>query len=196
MRVIKIGLLCAALGAGAGSAWAGHPQERNGFWFGVGAGYGSAGQSCDDCDDSGRESGVTGFAKLGGRLSDRVLLGAEMNVWTKEEDGVSLNLYNAAATVTFYPKASSGFFLKGGAGISFVDADFKDGSVRTTVDLGTGLGLIAGAGYDVRVAKNFSVTPAFNYYWGSPGDLKVGSQTVVTGFKHNVLDFNVGVTFH
>ncbi|HKZ32150.1 MAG TPA: hypothetical protein VJ648_07310, partial [Vicinamibacteria bacterium] len=111
------------------SAWAGHPQERQGFWIGFGGGYGSAyGEAdCQDCDGGDREGSFTGFLKLGGTLNDRVLLGVEGNAWVKEQDGLTLTLGSFTGTVTFYPQASSGFFLKGGVGLSYVDTEFGDG---------------------------------------------------------------------
>ena len=62
------------------SAWAGHPQDRQGFWIGFGGGYGSAEASadCEGCSGD-REGSFTGFIKLGGTLNDRVLLGVEGN---------------------------------------------------------------------------------------------------------------------
>lgn len=197
MRFMKIGLLCCVLSlAGAGSAWAGRPQERKGVWFGLGGGYGSANATCDGCDRGGRESGGTGFLKLGGTLNQRVLLGGEFNLWTKDEDGVALNLYNFSATVTFYPRASSGFFVKGGLGASWVETELRDGSTTTTEKLGTGLGLLVGAGYDLRIARKISITPGLNYYYGQPGELKIDGETAFSNWRHNVVDISIGVTFH
>jgi hypothetical protein len=171
-------------------------QERSGFWIGFGGGVGSAGVSCDDCEGGDRETAAVGYVKLGGTLSERVLLGAEVNLWSKEQEGVTLNLYDAVATLTFYPQPTSGFFLKGGVGASFLDTEFRDDDTRVTVDLGTGLGVLAGAGYDIRVGRRISITPAVNYWYGWPGDIKLGGETVFTSWRQNVVDFTVGVTFH
>jgi hypothetical protein len=177
----------------ASAASAAHPQERQGFWIGLGGGYGSAKATCDDCEGD-REGAGAGYLKMGFTLNERLLLGGEFNLWTKSEDDVTLNLYNATATLTFYPKAESGFFLKGGVGASFVDTEFDDGDI--TADLGSGLGLLAGVGYDWRLGRNVSVTPAFNYWYGSPGDLVIGGETLATNWKQNVFDITIGVTFH
>lgn len=196
-RWIVVCLSAVSWVASASPASAGlHPQERHGFWIGVGGGLGSADATCDDCGEGDRENGGVGYLKLGGTLSERLLLGGEMNVWTKEQEGVTLNLYNATATLTFYPQASSGFFLKGGVGVGFVDTQIRENSTTITVDMGTGLGLLAGAGYDLRVGKNISITPAVNFWYGQPGDLKFGSETLASNWKHNVVDFTVGITLH
>ena len=176
-------------------AWAGHPQERRGFWIGIGAGYGSAGIDCDDCDTSEREGSLTVFFKLGGTLNDHVLLGVETNGWIKEIDTTTLTLGSVTGTVTVYPQASSGFFLKAGVGGSWVNTEERFGSVTVSLDK-VGWGVLAGAGYDVRVGKNISITPSVNYYFGEPGDLVFENEPVIRGFKQNVVDFVVGITFH
>lgn len=63
-------------------------------------------------------------------------------------EGVSLNLYNISGTVTFYPGASSDFFLKAGAGLALVD------------DLGTGFGVLGGIGSGpLRMSRTGRATP-------------------------------------
>lgn len=175
-------------------AWAGHPQERQGFWIGFGGGYGTADASCDDCEGEGREGSYTGFVKLGGTLNERVLLGVEMNLWMKEEDDVTLTLGSMTGTVTFYPQASSGFFLKAGVGASFVDTDFYVGTLSVTTSK-TGWGVLAGLGYDLRVGRNVSLTPSVNFYYGQPGDLVFDGEELL-GWKQNVVSFELGITFH
>jgi hypothetical protein len=195
--VRKQWLGCFALGAVwllASSASAGHPQDRQGFWIGLGGGYGSADASCDDCEGGEREGSFTGFVKLGGTLNERVLLGVETNLWMKEEEDVTLTLGSFTGTVTFYPQASSGFFLKAGFGASYVDTDFNLGTLSVTVSK-TGWGVLAGIGYDLRVGRNVSLTPSVNYYYGQPGDLAFDGEELLN-WKQNVVSFEIGITFH
>jgi len=105
-------------------------------------------------------------------------------------------VYNGSFTITFYPWASSGFFIKGGAGLSIVDMDVFEGTKLVTVDLGDGFGAIAGIGYDLRIRRNMSITPVCNFYLGWPGDLRVGLEPVARNWKFNVLELSVGITFH
>ena len=184
--------LASASAASAGS----HPQERHGFWIGLGGGVGSANATCDDCGSGDRETGVAGYVKLGGTLNKHLLLGGEVNVWSKEQEGVTLNFGNFAATLTLYPQPASGLFIKGGVGLSLVYTEFREGSTTVTVDPGYGLGLIAGAGYDFRVKKNISITPAVNFWYGKPGNVPHDGEPFFTNWKQNVVDFTVGVTFH
>jgi hypothetical protein len=189
-----VGLL---LALGSSPAWAGHPQERHGFWIGFGAGYGSAAASAD-CDGCGgnRVGSVSGFLKLGGTLNKNVLLGVETNVWVKDQgDNTTLTLGAFTGTVTVYPQATGGFFLKGGLGTSYVSSDFQEESFSSSIEK-FGWGFLVGAGYDLRVARNISLTPCVNYHYGKPGDIRLQGVTVLPGWKQNVVSVELGVTFH
>ena len=175
-------------------------QDRQGFWFGVGGGYGSAGIRCDDCDDSGREGSGAFYLKGGWTVNPNVLVGGEFNFWSKEtqldpEFKAAINMYNFSGTVTLYPKADAGFFVKGGAGVAVIDADISGLGSSMTIDLGTGFGFIVGAGYDIPLGRRVAITPAVNYWYGAPGDLKAMGTTLISNFKQNVFDVTIGITF-
>jgi hypothetical protein len=175
---------------GVSAAAAQHPQVRQGFWIGFGFGYGSSNVSCDGCGSSSRESGGAGFIKLGGTLSDKVLLGGEINAWTKSTGGVTAELGNVSFAGYLYPQPKSGFFVKGGVG--FASTRLHNSGTASA----TGFGFVMGLGYDIRVGTNISITPVGNFYFGSDGDLKESGTTLETGWKHNVYDFGLGITFH
>ena len=165
---------------------------RRGFWLGFGGGLGSADATCDACIAGKRENGVVGYFNLGGTTHDRLLLGAEVNLWSKDHEGVTLNLYNILATATIYPQPSSNYFLKVGAGGAFIDTDIHQDSRTITVDLGNGLGLLVGAGYDFRVWTKASVTAGANFWYGR----KFASDKSPGTWKQNVVDVTLGITFH
>jgi opacity protein-like surface antigen len=184
----------ACLGAAGLSAQ--RPQTREGFWIGFGFGGGSAGRSCNlVCDSLSRETGFSGYLKIGGTLSPKILLGGESTGWTKSESGTTVQLGNLSAAAYFYPAPATGFFLKGGPGFSVYMAD--DG---TDKESGSGFGFLLGAGYDLRVSTNISITPVVSYYFGSIGDVEFSGSTSGTtqgfGLKQNVFDFQLGITFH
>ena len=191
VRMLWVGAVAAlaALTAAAPPLAGQRPQTREGFWIGFGFGAGSARETCDGCGDT-TVTGATGFVKLGGTLNDKVLLGGELMVWTKDYNPGTETLGSATFIVQYYPAVRSGFFVKGGVGFS--DYDFRNGASVT----GAGPGITLGVGYDIRVARNFSITPTIDFWGGSPGDLKSGSSTVATGWKQTVADFNLSVTFH
>lgn len=132
------------------SGSAARPQSRGGFWFSGGLGVGSLG--CEDCDE--REvSGMADIA-LGGTLGDRLLLGAALSGWSKEEDGATLTVSTLEARVRFYPIAEKGFYLTGGLGLGTIRAEFDRFDESEN-----GLGLTLGLGWDIRVGRNVSITP-------------------------------------
>lgn len=168
-----------------------YPQRREGFWIGFGLGYGSANVTCDSCQSGSRVGGVTAFVKLGGTPSPNFLIGGAINGWAHSDGRVTETISNVTASVYFYPEVRSGFFVTGGLGFSNYHVD-SDPSFD-----GTGWGFTAGAGYDVRVGRNVSLTPTVNFLYGGVGDVnQAGIGTVITGWKQNVVDFGLGVTFH
>jgi len=166
------------------------PQTREGFWISFGLGYGSAGISCDQCGTTNRQSSFTSYLRLGGTLNPRVLLGGDIVGWTKSSSGTATTLGTVTASALFYPQPASGFFLKGGVGFAVYDE--TDGQ---KVD-GAGVGVIVGAGYDIRVGRNISLTAFGDFLIGSVGELQSSGSTVATGWKENLFHFGLGVTFH
>jgi hypothetical protein len=165
----------------ATTAFAQHAQTRQGFWVGGGMGYGSMGLSCESCVDVGREGGLSGYAKLGGSLRQNILLGVELNGWTKSEGGATVTMGNMSAAAYWYPMETQGLFVKGGGGYSVLSVDA--GTSGSADD--SGFGILAGVGYDVRVGRNLSITPVANWFRGG-----------FDGGSANVLQFGVGVTSH
>jgi len=164
-----------------------HPQTRQGFWIGFGLGFGSLGLSCNGCSSINRESGVSGFLKMGGTVSDKLLLGGESNGWTKDIGGTRVTAGNLSFTAYYYPAPASGLFLRGGLGFASYQEQGESGAV--------GFGLTFGAGYDIRVGTNMSITPVANFSWGNVGDAHSGGG-VIPGTKENVFQVGLGVTWH
>jgi hypothetical protein len=173
MRNFAIALLLTALAATPASAQ-GNPQTRQGFWISFGVGAGSL--SCDDCGDE-SETGTNLNLRMGGTLSQKFILGGELNFWTKTEGDVSLTSGHMGPVVLFYPSATGGFFLKGGLGIA-----------STSLELGSftfdeqGIGVTLGLGYDARVGKNFALTPYFDILSGSYDGATISQVAFGLGF--------------
>ena len=152
MRKVVLALLCTAVLSLPAHAQA-NPQTRQGFWIAFGFGAGSL-----DCEDCGSEwdsqSGLSFDLRMGGTLSQKLLIGGEITGWTKTEGDVTATVGNIGPVLMFYPSANGGFFLKGGLGLATASVDF--GSV-TYDEQGTGITL--GLGYDARVGRGFALTP-------------------------------------
>jgi hypothetical protein len=179
MRTL-LGTLALLLSLGASPLAAQHAQTREGFWVGAGMGYGSLGLSCEGCASVDRTGSVSGYVKLGGTLRQNILLGVEMNGWTKSEGAGRVTMGNLSGAAYWYPMANQGLFFKAGGGYSNLSAD--DG-VNSASD--GGFGVLGGLGYDIRAGRNLSITPVANWYRGKFNN---GSA--------NVLEFGVGVTSH
>lgn len=166
------------------------PQTRQGFWIAFGLGYGSADLTCDGCTFD-REGGGVGHIRLGGTLNPKVLLGGDVTAWTKEKDGVTFTAGNVSMVVLYYPMLEGGLFVKGGAGFSSIMIEVGGQQVD-----GASFGLSGGLGYDIRVGRNISITPLFDFLYAGSQDLQYQSQTVLPGVSGNTFSFSVGVTFH
>ena len=191
MRTARLVTLLAVFSCAASAARAQYPQRRDGFWIGFGLGYGSANITCDNCGRGPRTDGITGFVKLGGTPSRNLLVGGAINTWFHSNSSATEALTSLTASLYLYPAARSGFFVTGGLG-------FSNYHVNSTPSFdGTGWGFTAGAGYDIRFGRDVSLTPVVNYVYGAVGDVnQSGVGRYATGWKQNVVELGLGVTFH
>ena len=162
MQAIRTTALLAALVMGAASMQAQTTEQRHrGFWigFGLGAGWSNEGAA-----------GGTLYARLGGTLSQKWLLGGEMIGWGRRETvdtpfgatDITTGRGNATFTTLFYPLSTGGLYLKGGVGFAWVEYS----TAVQDLDLSTdqqGLGTTFGLGYDIRLGNNIYLVPAFDW---------------------------------
>ncbi|HEU5154229.1 MAG TPA: outer membrane beta-barrel protein [Gemmatimonadales bacterium] len=194
MRITYLALaaLFASATAGRAQEEAQAPEEHRvhqGFWIGGGLGYGSVHPSCDGCGSTTSEGGVSGLLRLGGTLSDQVLLGVESNGWFKNMDGTDNTIGNLSAALYYYPSRKSGVFLKGGVGVAGYEA--TEGSDKLE---GYGLGLMAGAGYDIPIGSHTAITPMATLTYGDVGDLSFNGQKVPAGWKQTLVQFALSIS--
>jgi hypothetical protein len=190
MYMTRVVVLAFGMSLGATVSRAQYPQRHDGFWIGFGLGYGSSQVTCDSCRRVSRQGGVTGFLKLGGAPSRDLLIGAALNGWAHSDGTATETMTNVTASVYLYPRRRSGFFVTGGVGLS--NYHINSGPSWD----GTGWGFTAGAGYDLRYWRDISLTPVVNYTWGDVGDVNFAGSAAFTGWRQNVLDVGLGVTFH
>src|SRR5438128_11622291 len=120
-------------------------------------------------------------------LHPDVLLGVEFNAWTKDVNGTREWVGNVSGAVYYYLTPGGGLFLKAGAGY----ATFQPGG---STPAARGDGVIAGAGYDIRIAPNVSLTPVRHFYFGSDGETTVGSAALSASVEHCVFVLGVRIT--
>ena len=173
-RIIAIGtLLLAGLLPSLCAAQGPHPSTRQGWLVGFSVGGGSAGISTD----SGREGGFAGSFRFGYALQPQLSMELNSNGWTKESNGNTITFGTVTAALNFYPGAS-GFLVRGGLGWGSATATAQSGNV-TISSTETGFGLTAGAAYEFRVTRTFSIGPQVDYGWFTvdsfDGDYVTGS---------------------
>ena len=189
LRVSLITIIALTLATGVSAAQA---NEHRGFWIGFGVG---GGVNLNDGLDGERLGGGTGYVRLGGTPSQRVLLGFEGNFWGRERSGATLARGNLMFVTMFYPSTQGGGFLKGGIGWASVSRVTAAGSnpTNTTSEGGFGLGL--GAGWDVKMGSNFYLTPNADvlFQWFEAKDDPVLGQ--LPG-NNTILMISMGLTWH
>ena len=173
-------------------------QNRHGVWFTAGVGIASAGISDNDADAD-RGAIATGLLEVGWALTPRVLVGVDLKIVSFDVSGDlvgKLNAYTLAGALTYYPRATSGFFVKGGAGGSFAElqVDFMDTDVPTKA--GSGFGFTVGTGYDIHLGRGFSIRPAVDFWYGRIRDLTIAGLPVLSDWSYNVIDASVSIKFH
>ncbi len=166
---------------GVGDAEA-QESRRRGFWVGFGLG---PGWNTSEGLDDGRRAGFSGYLRMGGTISRKVLLGGEVIGWGRDDDGTTVGRGNVTVTALFYPKATGSFFLKGGVGGSSVEVKRENVSVTDT-----GFGLTLGTGWNVRLGQSLSLTPNVDFLFQA---FDAGENLQST---NTMLILTLGLTFH
>ena len=195
MRLITTSLLALSLVAASSAAAQTHPQTRDGFTISFGVGAGSAGVTCDGCDTD-RETAPTVYLRLGSAVRPNLILGGEANGWSKTIKDSGDEAKVTVATVNFiaqwYPQPTGGFFVDGGIGVGSMNVEAKVPGVATISDKTTGLGYQVGTGYDIRLTKNFSLTPYATYFATAGGKVESTKDKI----DANVIQAGIGFTWH
>jgi len=164
-------------------------HARKGFWIGFGGGFGSLGVEDGDTRES---SGAATF-KLGGTLSQSLLLGVQVDAWTKTVDSfegsATLTFGTVTALVVFYPMSNGGLYLSGGIGVATLTGEISSGGLGISETKG-GPGGVVGIGYDIRLGRNFSLTPYFNF---SAGNINLAEGT---SMGVNMFQTGLAVNWH
>lgn len=181
IRSVCLVLLLAVVVSPSAAAQDSGPR-RQGFWFLIGAGYGSASIDCDQCSGD-YKSGLAGTLALGGTLNQQLLVGVESDWWTRDDDKVWTSAGVVSAVVYLFPRHDMGLYFKGGAGV----AGFHSTGFGPNKDQ-FGFGVLGGVGYEIPVHSDFSLTPMASYHWGTLGD-----EGAFSGLTQSLIQVGVGV---
>ena len=157
-----------------------YPQTRTGWFIGLGTGVGNAGFA----SDPDRETGAAGSFRAGYSISEQWGLGLESNAWRKEVENTTFTFNVAGPAIYFHP-ANGGLVLRGGVGMGSVHASASSGSLTVSAS-DSGLGLTAGAAYEFRIMRTFSLGPQIDFGWMS----------IDSGGSNDEINYvNVGLSF-
>jgi hypothetical protein len=168
-------------------------QMREGYNASLGLGAGSSGVTCSGCATN-RSTGFSGYARLGKAWSSSVILGAELNAWNKSQNSATARTGMLDAIAQWYPSMTNNFFVKGGMGIGRTRLEDKS-TAPTTVLQSTGFGYQAGVGYDVPIARRFSITPYVNYLATAGANAQMNGQSLNTKMNSNYVQYGLGLSW-
>jgi len=190
IRGVLVGAALAALLAG--TLVAQEVQGGDALWFGAGLGPGVARVSCRICRAN-RGTAATGALRLGGRLKRGVLVGAEATLWAGGvEAGVHEAMWGLGAVGYFYPRPRGAFYWKAGIGILSWRSD--DGHDVLSADA---LGVVVGAGWEMRVGQRFALAPYASLSTASiGGDIKFNGGTIQQGAGLMLAQLGISITKH
>lgn len=156
-----------------------HAQRphRSGLWFEAGWGLSTIRVACTGCEGVTRASGSAAAFRLGGVVSDKVLIGVETFTYLNESFGLSETdtalvaaTSNLGGIVMWWPW-KSGFFVKGGIGVAQGEFTLNADTEDEVVYQGTGVGLTFGIGLDVPVKRWLAFSFNAGAYVTAIGDL-------------------------
>jgi hypothetical protein len=157
--------------------------------MGAGLGAGFDRVFCEICDGS-VQAGWSGYLRLGGTVSPRILLGGELTGWLAGREEATQSM-GAVSFVAYWYPADTNLYLKGGGGvIGFRSADGEDAVTSTT------FGPTLGLGYEQLVSPKVSIVPFFNVLVAPSGALRFNGDEVINGVGFVLWQGGVGVTIH
>lgn len=158
-------------------------STHTGFFFSFGLGPGSLGLDFENSDFTfDREAGLSGNFRIGWALSQKILIGAESNFWTKNvedlgDDG-KVTFTNASASLTYY--FTDNVFIKGGPAIGSIEVETKEDDLTVTGSK-DGPGFTAGLGAEFRLASKFAIVPTIQWNWQKVDELKSNFVSLTVG---------------
>jgi hypothetical protein len=168
--------------------------DRDGYSLSLGLGgastaFTSAGSTSD------RQNGASGYLRVGKGMSSSLMMGVELNGWNKTESNVTGRTGMLSAIAQWYPSLTNGFFAKAGAGIGRTTFDDKS-TAPTSQTKATGFGYQVGMGYDMSIARRWSITPYVNYLATAGANATLNGTDLNQKLGANYFQYGLGLTWH
>jgi hypothetical protein len=169
-------------------------NDRDGYSLSLGLGGGSSGVSCTGCATD-RENGASGYLRVGKGMTPSLMMGLELNGWNKTEAAATGRNTMFSAIAQWYPSMTNGFFLKTGAGMGRMT--LEDKSVTPSDKLqSTGFAYQFGLGYDLSIARRWSITPYVNYLSTAGAKAELNGVTSSEKLDANYAQYGLGLSWH
>ena len=196
--IAVVALLSVPLGVQAQGRASARPaarvHDRDGYSLSLGLGGGSNGLTCTGCATT-RESGASGYLRVGKGMTPSLLMGLELNGWNKTKNNVEGRTGMLSAIAQYYPSMTNGLFLKSGLGMGRTTID--DRSVAPSNKLqSTGFGYQLGMGYDMNIARRWSITPYLNYLATAGSTAQLNGVTMNEKLDANYVQYGLGLSWH
>lgn len=171
----------------AASAWAQLPHpprpHRGGLWGEIGFGPGRVRVACSGCTDVIAAAGTTSYVRIGGTVSDHVLIGFEAfslldrGFGFSPGDSTSSAETALATVVVLWFPGRHGLFFKGGVGLASGQFSIP-GTAGADTSNGVGIGMTFGLGWDFAISRKFAITTNFAAHVTAVGDVVLPGQRV------------------
>lgn len=155
------------------------PSVRQGWLLGLGVGGGGAKVTVPG-GSSDRESGPAASVRVGYAFDPRLSLELDGTGWTREQSGTRIIFSVWAPTLNYYP-GQQGLVLRAGVGWGSGEALEQSGNV-TISTRESGLGVLAGVGYEFRVTRRFALGPQIHGGWMDLDSFNANWATFDLGF--------------
>jgi hypothetical protein len=172
----------------------GAPAMRQGFTISLGLGGGSAAFGYEG-NSSDRFGGPSGYLRIGGAVTPSLVIAGETHGWTRTAGTLTSQVGYLMAVAQWYPQATGGFHLLGGLGLGMLLETEEDPTLEYELE-SFGGALQFGVGYDVRMTRNFSLTPYLNILGMAGGESKFNGAALGSSFSANVVQLGLGFTWH
>lgn len=194
--VASLVALLASLGVAGG---AGAQAPRSGLWLEGARGTGTVRNTCAGCTGVSVGYGSAYHVRAGGALNPRVLVGLEIfSLHSRDlvlEGGAGpVEAKNTSISpIVIWYVGSSGFFLKGGAGLArgIFSVESPSGGLVETDRIGSGLTF--GVGFDVGLLSWLALSADLSTYVTAVGDVDVAGG-VVDDLIATVYNIGLGLT--
>lgn len=163
-------------------------RAGGGLWTDAALGPGWARLGCEICE-GGRTGGLAARLGLGGWATPRLRIGARLNAWTTDADGVRERVVVLAAVAGLRPSPPGRVHLEAGAGYASYRADDDVDVVSAS-----GVGVVLGASYEWPVGSQTHLGP-FASLVVAPigGQLSLNGDRILSSASVALLQF--GLTF-